>query len=626
MENTFIDKVRQIILDHLDDEKFDVNHLASEIGWSKSHTFRKVRSVTGISANQFIKEIRLQEAARLILNSHLNASEISYKVGFSSPSYFNKCFSKYYGITPGEYKEKNKDNPPINIFDQQIPPSGIRKFQIISYILGTVLLIFGIFSIIKSKNSTNENNSPEISIAVLYFDDHSPESDIQWFCNGLTEEIIEKLAGIKTLLVTSRTSVKQFRNSDIPIDEIAKTLDVDYILESSVSKSKYSDSVRIITQLINLKDKHVWSNTYDESIENSLKLQNDVSKLIVKQLNITLSPEEVKNIEKYPTDNKEAYNLFLQADYQNSLFNKIGFDKAFPLYEQAIALDSNFIEAYMGLSEIWQIGGLVWGLYDEQEAWKNSKQLLLKARSIDSVNDQLEYNLHLGYFYYEWDFEAMEKYYQKRLLKPQYDNLTGVILDYAIKTGRYNEAFLINERYIKNSPKIGHLYIFKAESLMFLGKKDAALELLNRYNTLFSDDLYYLRGSTKLYFYFEEYEKSRNQLKKIRIKFPNENPSILIWLDAVFAKMDGGNENAALYLDQLIDLYETHSSGSPAWFIALYYCYFKDYENTFIWLQKSYDRHDVEMTWLREEPLLIPLRDDQRYKDLYDKVGFSKIN
>jgi len=124
----------------------------------------------------------------------------------------------------------------------------------------------------------------------LYFDDHSPESDIQWFCNGLTEEIIEKLAGINTLLVTSRTSVKQFRNSDIPIDEIAKTLDVDYILESSVSKSKYSDSVRIITQLINLKDKHVWSNTYDESIENSLKLQNDVSKLIVKQLNITLSP------------------------------------------------------------------------------------------------------------------------------------------------------------------------------------------------------------------------------------------------------------------------------------------------------------------------------------------------
>ncbi len=312
--------------------------------------------------------------------------------------------------------------------DQAASRSRIKKLQTFIYILGTALLLFGIISLVK-----NKLNPSKISIAVLYFDDHSPESDIQWFCNGLTEEIIEKLAGIKKLLVTSRTSVKQFRNSDIPIDEIAKTLDVDYILESSVSKSKYSDSVRIITQLINLKDKHVWSNTYDESIENSLKLQNDVSKLIVKQLNITLSPEEIKNIEKYPTDNKEAYNIFLQADYQNSLFNKIAFNKALPLYEQAIDLDSNFIEAYMGLSEIWQIGGLVWGLYDEQEAWENSKRLLLKARSIDSVNNQLEYNLHLGYFYYDWDFEAMEKYYQKRLLKSHYDNITGVLLDYAVK-------------------------------------------------------------------------------------------------------------------------------------------------------------------------------------------------
>jgi len=620
METNFTDKIRQIILDHLDDEKFDVNQLASEIGWSRSHTFRKVRSLTGISANQFIKETRLQEAAKLILNSNLNASEISYKVGFSSPSYFSKCFSKYYGVTPGEYKVKNQNISPITDSEFKHPRLRIKKIQYGLYLLGTILLILALVSIFKGKN-----NPREISIAVLYFDDHSPESNIQWFCNGLTEEIIEKLAGVNELSVTSRTSVKRFRNSDIPIDEIAKTLDVDYILESSVSKSKYSDSVRIITQLINVKDKHVWSNTYDESIQNSLKLQNDVSKLIVKQLNITLSPEEEKSIEKYRTENKEAYNLFLKADYQNSLFNKIAFNKAIPLYKQAIALDSSFIEAYMGLSEIWQIGGLVWGLYDEQEAWENSKQLLLKAKSIDSANIQLEYNLHLGYFYYEWDFEAMEKYYQKRLIKSHFDNLTGVILDYAVKTGRYSEAFLINERYIKHSPKLSHLYTFKAEILMFLDKKDAALEVLEINNSLFSDDFYYLRGSTILYFYVEEYEKCRNQLKKIRITFPNDNPSILIWLDAVFAKMDGNNENAKFYLDQLINLYNTNSSGSPAWFIALYYSYLKDYENTFIWLQRSYDRHEVEMTWLREEPLLIPLRNDKRYQDLYHKIGFSKI-
>ena len=408
MEYIFIDRVRQIILDHLDDEKFGVTQLASEIGWSRSHTFRKVKSETGISVNQLIKEIRLQKAASLILNSNLNASEISYKVGFSSPSYFNKCFSKYYGVTPGEYKEK----PVQTESEIKTVSTRIRKVQFILYFLGAILLIFGIFSIIK-----RNTNPTQPSIAVLYFDDHSPESDMQWFCNGLTEEIIEKLAGIKTLLVTSRTSVKQFRNSNISIREIAKTLDVDFILESSVSKSKYSDSVRIITQLINLKDKHVWSNTYNESMVNALKLQNDVSKHIVKQLDITLSPDEEINIEKYPTDNMEAYNLFLHAEYQKNLFSKAAFDKAMPLYEQAIALDKNFVEAYLGLSKIWEISGLVWGIYNEQEAWNNSKRLLLKAKSIDNVNSQIDYNLHIGYFYYEWDFEKMEEYYQKKIIK-----------------------------------------------------------------------------------------------------------------------------------------------------------------------------------------------------------------
>ena len=619
MENPFIDKIRCIIIDHLDDEKFGVSELASKIGLSKTQTYRKVKSVSNKSVSQLIREIRLQEAAKLILESDLHVSEISYKVGFSSPSYFNKCFSKYYGITPGEYKE----NPLIKNLDPSTSQSGIKKLQTVFYILGTVLLLFGIISVFKNKNSIRNTNPDEISIAVLYFDDHSPESDVEWFCNGITEEIISKLSGLKKLMVTSRTSVKQFRNSDQSIPEIAKALDVDYILEGSVSR--YNDSIRITAQLINLKDKHEWSINYRESLVNSIKIQSEFSKLIAQQLNIDLSPEELKIIEKYSTGNLEAYNLFLQAEYHKNLLNKNGFDIAFPLYEKAIALDSNFVEAYMGLSEIWQFRGIGWGLYDEQEAWKNSKKLLLKASSIDQTNSQLAYDLHFGKFYYDWDFESMEKYYQKRLLMSYYEILPGLLQDYAIKTGRFNEALLINERYIENFPKIGYMYAYKAGILMLLGKKKEALEILAKYNALYSDDMFYLQQSANLYFYLEEYERAKNQLKKLRINFPDENPPVLIWLDVIFAQMDDKKEDAAFYLDQLIDRYETINTGSPAWFIALYYCNFKDYENTFTWLQRSYDRHEVEMTRFREEPILIPLRDDSRYKDLYHKIGFSKI-
>jgi len=139
MQNPFIDKIRQIILDHLDDEKFGVGELASEIGLSKSQTFRKVKSLTNKSVNQIIRETRLQEAAKIILRTDFHASEISYKVGFSSPSYFNKCFRKYYGLTPGDYKEKYKEFPPKNGFDQAPSKSVHKKIQTIFWV-GTLYI------------------------------------------------------------------------------------------------------------------------------------------------------------------------------------------------------------------------------------------------------------------------------------------------------------------------------------------------------------------------------------------------------------------------------------------------------------------------------------------------------
>jgi len=96
-------------------------------------------------------------------------------------------------------------------------------------------------------------------------------------------------------------------------------------------------------------------------------------------------------------------------------------------------------------------------------------------------------------------------------------------------------------------------------------------------------------------------------------------------LDAIFTLIDENKKIAELNLEQLINRYEMIHSDSSAWFIALYYCYIKDIENTYIWLQKSYERHEVEISWLCEGPLLIPLRNDERNMNLYQKVEFSKI-
>ena len=362
MEDSFIDKIKQIVLDHLDDEKFGVKELSSKIGLSKSQAFRKVKSLTNKSITQLINETRLEEAAKLILASDLHASEITYKVGFSSPSYFSKCFSKYYGITPGEYKEKYKDNLPIKGFKQKTSPSGVKKFQAIFYILCAAILLFAIISVIKSKSSTTNSNSAKISIAVLYFDDHSSESDKQWFCSAITEEITAKLTRIKRLMVIGRTSVKQYRNSDQSISEIAEALGVDYVIEGSVVMD--NDKVKITTQLIGANNEHIWYKEYNDSFDDLFIIQQNVAKQIVEQLKIDLSLEEEKRLNYVSTQNLEAFQLvsegrsfadlagvnylervpvLLPNGYKNLM-------KSDSLFRQALELDPEYAEAYAELA------------------------------------------------------------------------------------------------------------------------------------------------------------------------------------------------------------------------------------------------------------------------------------
>ena len=139
---------------------------------------------------------------------------------------------------------------------------------------------------------------------------------------------------------------------------------------------------------------------------------------------------------------------------------------------------------------------------------------------------------------------------------------------------------------------------------------------------MFNDDAY-LSTAARYYFYMGEYENSKILINNIltdrrdSLRLP-----LAIWLNAVYAKKDNNIEKVNAYLDELYEKYEKEASGSPAWFVALYYCAVNDYENAFTWLQKSYDRHEAEMLWLREEPLLIPVRNDERYQKLYKKVGF----
>ncbi len=520
-------------------------------------------------------------------------------------------------------------------FDQQVQKSKLsgnrlNRVIIVALSVAVILLVFNQFRNTPGNKKGKVNSNvivetaieDEKSIAVLPLRNLSGDPDHEAFCEGMTTAIISRLSKISSLgKVIPHTSMLKYKETDKSAPEIANELGVSHILEGDFQKQ--GNTVKIDLRLIEAATNDIiWTDELLNVFNDKFKIQADVAQKVAEKLDVRVTDTEMKSIRKEPTNNEEAYKLFLTAEFQKNKSDKRGLENAKPLYEDAIALDSNFIEAYIGLGNTWIRGGLVWGLYNEEEAWGHGKTLFLKALEIDSTIVHNKHLLYSGYFYFEWDFELIEKHYHAIMHQPIVDHNYAYV-DYSIKNGRYNEALENTNKRIQFDPTFGVNYSFKANILLLQGKRDEAIDILERSDLLYRDDYFYLREAAKWYFYLEEYEKSRNHLNRLMNNFEGHPPNpILLWLNAVLHHLDDNSREAQSFLAKLNVRYENNASGSPAWFLALYYCTLEDYETAFIWLQKSFDRHEVEMTWFREEPLLIPIRDDQRYKDLYRNIGF----
>ncbi|MEJ2273597.1 MAG: hypothetical protein P8Y01_03370 [Woeseiaceae bacterium] len=195
------------------------------------------------------------------------------------------------------------------------------------------------------------------SIAVLPFDDFSPDGNQKWFADGLTEEILNSLARTSDLLVASRTSSFAYRDTTEDIPSIAKALDVDHILEGSVRRDR--DRLRVTAQLIRAADdKHLWSETFDGGTEDSIKVQEEFAFQIAKALQTAIDPHELARMVAAGTRSVEAWEIYLQAlalDHEVSSRNDIG--RAYEViaaFEDAVAIDPSFADAQLKLAELWQ--------------------------------------------------------------------------------------------------------------------------------------------------------------------------------------------------------------------------------------------------------------------------------
>jgi TolB-like protein/AraC-like DNA-binding protein len=357
MNKELIKRLTELVEENLANEAFGIKDLAREIGMSHSNLHRKLKSISNQNASQFIREIRLKKAKELLLSEDLTAAEVSFLVGFGSPTYFNKCFHEYFGVTPGELRTPEPDKEPEEQFVEPKPKNNKRAKILISLLISLMVLIPTTIILIHNVSISKAEILPEKSIALLPFKYMSDESGKQYLADGIMDAILLQLSKIKDLRVVSRTSVEQYRKTDKTSKTIGQELDVEYVLEGSLQKE--GDKVRLIVQLIKTSDdSHMWSNEYNRQWKNIFSVQTEVSETVASELHAVIAPEERQLIRKEPTNNLTAYDFYQRGKNELEKYefrinrDSMTLKKSQRLFQKALELDSTFALAYTGLAAI----------------------------------------------------------------------------------------------------------------------------------------------------------------------------------------------------------------------------------------------------------------------------------
>ncbi len=490
IENDFLRKATESIEENISNDQFGVSELAHELGMSRSNLLRKVKKLTDLSASQFIRQVRLQNAMEMLQEDSFNVSEVSYKVGFSSTSYFIKCFRDHYGYPPGEAGKRNlNESDPI----QNGQSRKKRMMVVLGVPLIMVFLLVILFFIVKP--FSNEQGVLEKSIAVLPFINDSDDSTNVYIINGLMESILNDLQKIEDLRVISRTSIEKFRNNPKIIPEIARELNVKYVVEGS--GQKIGDQILLHIQLIEaLDDKHLWSRQYMREAKDIFKLQNEIAKDIATEIEAIITPEEEARIDKIPTDDLVAYDYFLKGldfFYQETFE---GLEEAITYFKKAIEHDEEFARAYADIA-------IAYYLLDVRQAEKvYSDQINYYADQALLFDPQLPQSLiakALFYMYSE-EYELAVPYLEKALEhNPNsalvINTLSDFYANYLPNTEKYIEYALKGIRLdiaAHDSVTASYIYLHISNAFIQSGFVDEAEKYINRSLAYNPENLYSL--------------------------------------------------------------------------------------------------------------------------------------
>ncbi|HJT46076.1 MAG TPA: protein kinase [Chthoniobacterales bacterium] len=453
-------------------------------------------------------------------------------------------------------------------------------------------------------------NPPERSIAVLPFADLSQARDQEYFCDGISEEILHALARVEGLRVLGRTSSFSFKGTNASPGDIGRKLNVESVLEGTVRRD--GDRVRVTAELINTRTGfQLWTETYDRKLQGVFALQDEITRSIVDALKIKLAVALPTHAQR----DSEAYDLYLQGLYFSNKASEEDLRRALSFFQRAVDKDPTFADAWTGIAKVWYFLG---GVYlTPLDAYPKAKEAAAKALTLDETNPEAHCYLSEAKRVLDWDLIGADAELRRALqLDPNSASAHFFSALLPLFRGDVQEGLrliLEAKRLDPVSPITS--YVATAAYLANDRINDAIAE---GQRTLQLDPNYFYLDSNLAAAYRENGDYS----KAIELYTTAQNIRHLPSTGLAITYVRMGKPSEARHIaDELVRQSQTRYVPAPS--IAAVYVALGDKEEAFRWLERALAEHSGILQWIAFLPEFRPLHSDARFPALLQRTGVS---
>jgi TolB-like protein/DNA-binding winged helix-turn-helix (wHTH) protein/Flp pilus assembly protein TadD len=454
-------------------------------------------------------------------------------------------------------------------------------------------------------------------LAVLPFENLSPDPQEEFFSDGLTEEMIVQVGKLsrERLTVIARSSVAKYKGSKLTAKEIGRELSADYLVQGSVRRS--SDRIRITVQLIRAQNQtDLWTESYDRDLKDLLAVQDSVVQSIASQIHIALTEEQKTRLANSRQTQPEAYLAYLKGRYYWNKRTGSSVQKAEQYFQQAIDSDPTYAAAYSGLADC--NSGLAWhGFKAPADALPKAYSAARKAVEIDPQSAEAHASLGLV-LSHRWDWANAEAEFKRSLeLDPQYANTHHWYGDYLSIKSRHDEAVSEARRALELDPL--NLMISTWVGLRYYMARDYPRAVDQNRNSVELDPNF---AAAHLQL-GEDYRGAglhREAVTELKKAANLSGDSPLYAAQVAVALAAAGRNGDALQIAHELETLSRKRYVSP-YGLAQIYAASNKKQDTFRWLQAAYEDHAVWMGYLAVDPIFDRYRSDERFKDLLQRVG-----